>query len=440
MKTKLRSFLRQTNGGIAIVSGFVMLLLVTAIGAAVDYSQAVNARQGLSNALDSATLATARDLSFHRITEDEAANHLQAYFDKAYPFSYSHDITEQKPLAISVDVVNGVVMATANVAMPTAFMGLAGFPSLDIGVASTARYVQNKLDIALVVDVTGSMNDRARSFSTKTKMEELREAVRDDFLGSLFADLNRAASTDHIRVSLVPYISSVNISETTPKSYQALNSKCMAESGLEVITDAAPGTGPLIGNGRSCLGNASLIPLTNNPKKIIDRLEEINPKGATAGHIGLLWGWNTISTKWISEWPPASQPSPTSDREVKKVLVLMSDGLFNRKYDRVGTRVENGVEVAELDYLGIKSQTAAIRAEAVRDSGTRARSACDQMHRDGLVVYTIAFALNAGSDAEAVLRDCATSVSSHFFEAGGGELGAAFQAIAVDVKRIWLSS
>lgn len=439
LRRSFRFFVRQTSGGIAILSGFVILLVVTTVGAAVDYSQAVNARHGLSNALDSATLATARDLSAHRIQEDEASAYLQAYFDKAYPFSYSHEITDQEPLVVSIDTINGIVQATANVDMPTAFMGLAGFPSLDISVASTARYVQNRLEIALVVDVTGSMARSASSFSTKSKMEELREAVETDFLARLFEDLHREADTDSVRVSLVPYTRAVDISETTPRTYQRLTDKCMSEPGLDVITDAAPGTGVLIGNGLNCPANAALIPMTNNPKKIIDRLNEITPSGSTAGHLGFLWGWNTLSPNWADEWPVASQPLPADTPDLKKIMVFMSDGVFNRKYDRIGTRIDNGVTVADLDYLGRNSHTNAVKIEAQRDSNARARSMCEQMRRDGIVVYTIGFALTPGSVAEAVLRDCAFSEKAHFFEAKGGDLGAAFESIARDVKRIWLS-
>lgn len=430
------AFKRQEGGSVAILSGVAMLVLVSTIGAAVDYSQAVNTRKSLASALDSATLATARDLSFGRISEDQAAAFLQTHFDKSYELTFSSNRSNQDPLEVDIDTENGKVNARANTEMPTSFMGLAGFTTLDIGVASTASYVQDKLEIALVVDVTGSMRNKADGASA-TKIEELRQAVKDDFLTSLFGDITGPAADDRIRVSLVPYSVGVDVSETTPSSYKGLANKCMAETGDDEIDADKPGTTILIGNAQYCAGNASLIPMTNNPKVIIDRLNQISPSGYTAGHIGLLWGWNTISGNWADEWPAASRPSRESDSGVRKIVIFMTDGAFNTKYNRTGVRTENGLSVAELSYFSAQNNRGSLGRTG---SVSRARTACDEMSDDGYTVYTIAFALKSGSSAENVMRDCATIESKHFFEAEGGELGAVFEDIANDVKRIWLSS
>lgn len=432
----LKALRRQEAGSVAVISAVVMFVLVSSIGAAVDYSQAVSVRKALATALDSATLATARDLSFGRITEAQAAGYLQTHFDRSYDVNGSKARSEQDPLEIDIDPQLGKVKARANAEMPTAFMGLAGFATLDIGVASTASYVQEKLDIALVVDVTGSMTKRADG-AAMTKMAELRAAVRDDFLTALFGDITGKAADERIRVSLVPYSVGVDVSETTPKSYRALSNTCMAEKGVDDMEASKPSLDILIGNAAYCPGKASLIPLTNNPKAIIDRLNQISPSGYTAGHVGLLWGWNTLSGSWADEWPAASAPLRDGDGAVRKIVVFMTDGAFNTKYERTGVRIENGRRVAELNYQSAQNRQAGLGRQG---SVKRARQACAEMSKAGITVYTIAFALKSGSSAEDVMRDCATVEREHFFEADGGELGAVFDAIANDVKRIWLSS
>ena len=322
----------------------------------------------------------------------------------------------------------------------TAFGSVIGINELNVDVSSDASYVDDKLEIALVVDVTGSMSRRSAGGSSK--IEELREAVETDFLGNLFPDLDGPADNDRIRISLVPYSSAVDVSETPPLSYRDLASKCMAESGIRALDDNEGSEVILLGNGMDCPRNASVIPMTNNPKLIIDRLNGIVPDGVTAGHLGLLWGWNTISENWAAQWPADSRPSLDSDEDVRKIVVFMTDGQFNTYYQKIGTITEDERTRADLQRVSrfrLGGNTIRTNA-AVGESEDRARYACDAMSAKGYTVYTIGFAMNSGQSSESVLRDCATNPSKHFFDAAGGQLGRAFEEIASDVKRIWLSS
>lgn len=429
------AFRRDERGSMATLAGITILTLMTGVGAAVDYSQSVNVRHGLAVALDAATLATARDLSFGHIDETEAKEHLQTYFDKAFVSTFAETVSSQSPLDVQIDTANGLVVAEAKTKMPTAFLTLAGVSEINVGVVSTASYVNDKIEIALVVDVTGSMNGKAGGKLSSTKIQELRKAVKDDFLANLFDSVNGPADDDRVRVSLVPYNSGVDLGNSAPKSYAKLSNKCMASTGRDKLTDDAPSK-VLYGHGKNCRSNAGLIPMTNNPKSIIDRLNAIHPGGTTAGQVGLLWGWNTISPKWASEWSAEAKPAGYNDESVNKVIVFMTDGRLNASYERNGNTKANGVKLAKLKS-NLNNNT------GNKVSPQRALDLCERINSRDITVYTIAFALDnskKGIEAKNLMRDCATDASEHFFEAGGGELGAAFKAIANDVRRIWLSS
>ena len=128
--------------------------------------------------------------------------------------------------------------------------------------------------------------------------------------------------------------------------------------------------------------------------------------GWTAGHIGLGWGWYTISPNWASVWPAASVPKPYNDPNTVKAIILMTDGEFNTSY-----------------HNGAQNETSAPQAldicNAIKDPDVTGGN---------VVIYSVAFL--SPPAAEATLQACATSPSHYFSADNGTELRAAFQDIA----------
>ena len=61
---KLAQFLKNSSGNVAMTTAICILPIFTAVGAAVDYSNYVNMRSAVQNAIDAAGLAAARELGF----------------------------------------------------------------------------------------------------------------------------------------------------------------------------------------------------------------------------------------------------------------------------------------------------------------------------------------------------------------------------------------
>ena len=59
----MRPFWKDQQGNIAVIFGIALVPLISAVGMAIDYSRAVNARTALQTALDSAALMISRDAS-----------------------------------------------------------------------------------------------------------------------------------------------------------------------------------------------------------------------------------------------------------------------------------------------------------------------------------------------------------------------------------------
>ncbi len=170
--------------------------------------------------------------------------------------------------------------------------------------------------------------------------------------------------------------------------------------------------------------DVAIRPLTNNRADLIFDIKSMKPSGYTAGHNGINWGLNLLSENWQSFWPKASKPASYNEENVRKVLIVMTDGEFNTHlFD---------------NKPGIRNPgSRAARNVAFKS----ARNFCDlakEANRN-VEVYTVALGPqievgNPETAANLVLRDCSSLDSPgevpHFLTASSvGELTAVFKAI-----------
>ncbi len=261
-----------------------------------------------------------------------------------------------------------------------------------------------RVDLALVLDVTGSMNSNG-------KLSQLKDAAVE--LVDILMPQNKPLLN---RIALAPYSAAVNLGPdiAATASNSASTDGCVVErDGDNASTEAPPADGsyftvesqltiPPADNHYAC-PPATLLPLTNNAGLLRGTINSYGADGWTAGHIGLAWGWYLLSPEWNGVWPAASAGRPYDPAHTVKAVILMTDGEFNTSYLN-GTVNESSDE-----------QTLAL---------------CEAMKADGkdIILFTVAF--QAPAEAEALLRSCATS-DDHYFDANDGPaLTAAFQDIA----------
>ena len=208
-------------------------------------------------------------------------------------------------------------------------------------------------------------------------------------------------------------------------------STCVSErTGTEAYTDAAPSTA-LVGRNYPSGGNAcpsnSILPLTSNKTALHDAIEDLIIGGSTAGHIGLAWGWYTVSPNFSELWTGNSTPAPYGSRHLLKVVVLMTDGEFNTIYC-------NGV-ISGSSTSGSGSQNDQINCPAPNgDAFNQAEDLCDAMKAQDIVIYTVGFALPDSENVRDVMANCATDPSHVFLPETGADLREAFRAIARSIS------
>ena len=196
-----------------------------------------------------------------------------------------------------------------------------------------------------------------------------------------------------------------------------LNDDCVTERIIspEQYTDAAPATawaGRLYDSSTTCDLGSPILPLSADKDALQDAVNAFEAEGTTAGHIGLAWGWYMLSPNFASLWPAESTPGAYDDEEVVKVLVFMTDGVFNTAYcngvlsqdssfgsgdDKIDCNASNGTPNSQTEAL-----CEAMKAEAV-----------------GIEVYTILFDVSDPT-IETMLETCATD-DDHYYDADNNQ-------------------
>jgi Flp pilus assembly protein TadG len=185
-------FLRQRRGNVAMIFALALLPISVLAGGAVDLNQAMNARTRLSQALDAAALAVGVQTS---ATQESATETARNFVLANYP---AHEAGTIENLAVVLDDVNDRVSVYAEARVSTLFLGLIGIDHLTVRWESEIQRARRGLELAMVLDNTGSMGG--------SKISSLRSAARL-LTQILFED----SDPNRLDIGLVPFSSTVNV-------------------------------------------------------------------------------------------------------------------------------------------------------------------------------------------------------------------------------------
>ena len=445
----MRCLKDDERGAILIYFTLALFPLLLVGGAAMDLGHVFLVKQRLTNAVDSASLALG---ARNNLTSQQATDLVTAFIRTRYSGNL-------KSLAVADTVTQ--VNVTVTVQVPMTFMQVLNTQSVDLTVSATAVRPQGKLEIALVLDQTGSM--------AGDKINNLKLAAKD--LIDIVVWDNQTADY-YSKVAIVPYAVGVNVGATTALSVRGtpllgcllsgcvqfqfvsqagplrlldISLTCVSErTGPQAFTDAAPSLLALVGPNYPAPSNPcpsnTIVPLTNNKTLLKDQIDLLQAAGSTAGHLGVAWGWYLLSPYWGSLWPAASQPASYSDLALldarglpllRKIVVLMTDGEFNTAYC-------NGV-ISGNSASGSGSTSDHIACDATNGTSfQQAESLCTNMKASGILVYTIGFTL-ASQSARDLMTNCATDASHAYLASTGDELRQVFREIATRIASLRLT-
>lgn len=412
---RLRDFCDAQAGGVAIIFSISILLVIATVGLAIDGARAFGVSSHVAAALDSAVLAGGKMLDDDNATEEDIRERVVAYVNAHLKGQLPDGVTVTTPV-IGINRQTGEVSIVVHVAAATTFGQVAGVPMIQFERHASIVYFAKKVELALVLDVTGSMND-------SSKIDNLKSAARE-VIDTLLSG-NPAPGT--IRIGLAPYSAAVNAGTYAPAVSAGLSvDGCVFErDGAYAYTEAPPSVQPLAAmpnpaapsNPNYGCPAAPILPLTDDKGLLKSTVDGYAASGWTAGHVGAAWGWYLLSSQWGSIWPAASLPRSYSDPKVIKSVLLMTDGEFNTSYNN-GNPNATGETVPG-------------------SSAYQALQLCAAMKMQNIIIYSVAF--QSPPAAESVLRQCATSPGHYFDANNGAELRAAFRQVAERLGALRLS-
>lgn len=418
----LREWRVARGGNFAVIFALSAIPVLVSLGAAIDLSRAYVVQSRLRMALDSAGLAVGSDPS---LTLAQMKTKAQAFFDANYPADKMG-----VPGTINVSSSNQVITLSVTANMPTTVMSLVGKNNIQIAASSEITREGKKLEVALVLDNTGSMNSSGKMTALKTASKNLITILQ-----------NSGAQPGEIKVSIVPFTVDVRVGSnlknanwlkwkwTTSKiqttsctgwgwwrnctyedkeydisptnssvcvidrdmDYDASNSLPVSSSNATLYPVDTEDCGPV-----------SLLPLTTSWSTMNSKIDEMSPGGNTNTTIGLAWGWNMITPN-----APLSLAAVKSE-DLNKAIVFLTDG------DNTENRFTSGNQSA------IDARTTKI---------------CDALRQDGVQVYTIRV-IDGNSS---LLKACATKPDMYYDVTQASELDSVFKSIALSLSNLRVS-
>ena len=395
----IRAWTRSARGNVAVMFALVLLPLIIAVGFAIDASQGLSTKRHVQHAVDAAALAGAHALNDSDISEAQITDIVKTIFFANLQTS-NNSLACQDPL-VTIDFIAKTVGVESDCNLPTMFgASISGLDEIPVANLSVSRAKFSKIDLALVLDVSGSMNNG-------TRMPAMKSAAK-----GLATKLLESSTGNDIRIGFAAYSDSVNAGvygnraqgkpDDDDSDGDGVDKVCVTERPQPAaFNDDLPGPGKWVGDALTiCPDEMGILPLTSSLANFSASIDPLTTQKRTGGHIGLAWAWYLISPKWATFWPPGSAGASYSDPEVLKAVIIMSDGEF---------------WPSNIGALG--------------SSKTQALALCAAMQSEGIMIITVGFAV--GEAAETFLRACAGRDDLYYEASTDAALIEVYAAIAI---------
>ena len=207
-KSTLRRFIVNEAANFGLIFALSSPVLVGGAVAAVETTTLIRSRVQLQNALDAAALATGKHLA-ETTDEGELEAYARDFFDaNLHPGLDRNRVTLQFNL---IDDPNAAkrIRLEADYDYPRVMGSLFGADDITLDIGSEVTAGNKTIEVAIVIDNSGSMNSYTGG-STDTRLEKAQEAAKA-LATQLFSLTAISNKTDPVRISVVPFASSVNI-------------------------------------------------------------------------------------------------------------------------------------------------------------------------------------------------------------------------------------
>jgi Flp pilus assembly protein TadG len=423
LATLCRRFAADRAGGVAVIFALSLVPLVTAVGAAVDYARAASLRTDLQASVDAAALAVGR-IAIETGSTDNTARARQV-FDAVFT---RNDGTAVTRFAVTQNLEKIVVDADARI--PLQFAGVLNMSSVTVNAQAVVPLTPIRVEVALVLDNTGSMGSASKLTYLKDAARRLIDKLDNASVVNFHAFVAIVPFTTHVRLPNV----TLNTPPPTPNSIPGvrINDPNYAETKLQVTfpwhgclidrdqphdADGFDGQGtPLNRNLRATLmpaakcGATLISPirwLSDDFASLRTHIDSMVANGNTNTGIGMAAGLAMLTPNIGEMTTGAKQPSTFT----RKHIVFLTDG------DNTENRWYGSGQKAQIDQ--------------------RTAETCAEIKRSSLNIIVHTIHLVDGNAT--LLRNCATTPDRYRYVAKPADLNGVFDEIATELLSLRLA-
>ena len=396
--------------------GLLTFVILGAAGLAIDFQRSNLVRTEIAEASDAALIAAARYKAGHpRADSAELTGVARKVFDNGFTRKSAIRIEH---FEIGFDSARGTFSLDVRGKMNALIMGVLGNRYIGVDTRSEARLGKPPLlEVALALDVTGSMKQNGKMTTLKT--------AANDLVDTLFE-----APGAKVKFSVVPFAQYVNVgianrnaawlSGTGPGWVGCVGSRDypLNVEDSNYLVNTAPGVIMSVRDPAHSVPTAiqcptALLPLTDDKNLILASINGLTPQGYTYIPSGLSWGWATLTPD--VPFTEGLDFAALESENGTKALILMTDGDNTRA-----------------PTYPLHEST----ADALADQMTR--ELCVNIKNQKIVLYTIAFQIT-DPVIKGILENCATTRSHYYDAADSDGLIDAFASIGNSLRGISLS-
>jgi Flp pilus assembly protein TadG len=410
-RESLSRFRRDRRGNVAPIFAIAMLPIVALTGTAIDYSRANAARTEMQAALDATALTMSKEAV--GLTQEQLNTKATNYFAASFANLDAKNMTVV-PVLTTPQAGSFTLTVTASGSVDLRFMGVFGQSSLPISSSAEVKWGIKKLELALVLDNTGSMAQSSKMTNLKTASHNLLTTLK-----------NAAKKLGDVKVAIIPF----DVTVKPGTGYKDEFWIDFAQNGISKnswegcvqdrdktngVNNNTKDTTPVTGDDHTwfpavqCGSLVTLMPLTDvyDPTGFTNlngKIDAMTPAGNTNTTIGLVWGWHALT----SNLPLTQGATPAPDLD--KVIIMLTDGTNTE--DRWST-TQSAIDA-------------------------RMQMACDNVKAPGsnIRVYTVRV-IDGNAD---LLRACASNPTMFYDVEQASELNSVFTSIAQNLASLRIS-
>lgn len=419
----LKRFWQNRDGGAGPMLALSLLPLFGVVGAAIDYSRAATVRTEMQNALDATALMLSKEAQ--GMSGADIGTKADAYFKALFKNPQATNIHVSQEFA-TPQAGNFSLKIIGSATVSTMFARMFGQSAITFSAETEVLWGIKKLNLALVLDNTGSM-------SSSQKMTNLKAAAHN-----LLDTLKKAAKQPgDVKVAIVPFATDVNVGKSNVNEtwldwtdWDAANgictntsytSKSSCESHGRIWTpkphsewngcvndrdqnNDVAATVPVAGSPATLFRAhqatncpVAMMPLSEDWTALNNKIDAMTPTGNTNVTIGMAWGFQLLM-------PVAPFNAPAFAPDLDKVLIILTDG-------------QNTQNRWSSSQSSIDARTS---------------KACDNVKAANIRVYTVRVIDGNGT----LLKACASKPSMYYDVDQAIELTSVFGSIAQNLANL----